>query len=261
MTREPVDARPPIPKGDVWSLLGKVGSGVVLVGGQALSVWAEHYAASEPGIAEFGPYTSKDVDFRGNRQDVEECARRLGCLADYDVGKAFGSIIEAVVTFQDSTGVTRTIDFLRRVEGLGAREVADTAIELEVEESRIRVMHPVLVLVSRATNVVKLREHYDNEHGVEQLHVAVLCARAFLRAAMASGNERLALNWAERAYKLINSSVGATLWAEKGLDLLQAIPLSDMPHKFRITRYPQMERRFVERRERKARALQGRRKK
>lgn len=240
MTPTPTDSRPPISAADVRSLLCQIGSDVVLVGGQALSIWAEHYADVEPELANYGPYTSRDVDFRASRADVEKCADRLGTRPDYAAGKAFGSIIEAVITFRDSTDEERTIEFLRSVKGLTPQEVQSTAVEIELEKARIRVMHPVLVLVSRATNVIKLKEKYDNEHGVEQLRVAVFCARAFLKEAMQAGEGRLALSWAERAYRLIKSQVGIRVHVEKQIDLLQAIPLEHMPEKFRSTRYPQM---------------------
>lgn len=50
---------------------------IVLIGGQALNLWTEHYATA-PGIAEKRPFTSKDVDFCGTHEHATRTAQLLG---------------------------------------------------------------------------------------------------------------------------------------------------------------------------------------
>ncbi|MHB8878784.1 MAG: hypothetical protein ACYC8T_34215 [Myxococcaceae bacterium] len=63
---------------------------IVLVGGQAVNFWADYYAKTDPVLAGRQPFTSKDIDFRGNQKAVESCAERLGrraLVARIDTGR------------------------------------------------------------------------------------------------------------------------------------------------------------------------------
>lgn len=51
--------------------LERIADSVVVVGGQAVNYWAEFYAPRVPAIDREAPFTSKDIDFRG---DVRACA-------------------------------------------------------------------------------------------------------------------------------------------------------------------------------------------
>ena len=43
----------------------------LIVGGQAVNLWAEIYAASEPTLHQFEPFTSKDADIHGKRPNPQ----------------------------------------------------------------------------------------------------------------------------------------------------------------------------------------------
>jgi hypothetical protein len=63
----------------VEPLLRRLGDAkLVLVGGQAVNFWAEVYAPRVSEIAANAPYTSKDIDFCGDRSAVTDCANRIG---------------------------------------------------------------------------------------------------------------------------------------------------------------------------------------
>jgi hypothetical protein len=53
-----------------------------IVGGQALNLWAERYAATRADLLSFGPFTSKDLDYFGHRAAAEKLAAALGAV-DY----------------------------------------------------------------------------------------------------------------------------------------------------------------------------------
>ena len=55
----------------------QAGLEVVLVGGQAVSLYAAHYVADCPAIAVFAPFVSKDADLLGTVDDGLSLARRL----------------------------------------------------------------------------------------------------------------------------------------------------------------------------------------
>jgi hypothetical protein len=62
----------------VFELRNAVGKPYVIIGGQAVNYWAETYLEKEPGLAQWLPFTSKDIDFQGDRRDVLRIAKDLG---------------------------------------------------------------------------------------------------------------------------------------------------------------------------------------
>ena len=67
--------------GHVLSQRDGRGKPYVLVGGQAVYFWASRYAAEERGAEQWRPFTSKDIDFQGGRDDVLRLAKELGFRA------------------------------------------------------------------------------------------------------------------------------------------------------------------------------------
>jgi hypothetical protein len=108
---------------------------VVLIGGQALSFWAERYR-TVPELASAAPFTSKDIDFCGQSADVERCAELLGASHEL-YGPRNRSVCTGIVTTTDGV----QLDFVHTPRGVRSSEVQRRAIPLE----QIRVMHPIHV--------------------------------------------------------------------------------------------------------------------
>ena len=49
----------------------------ILIGGQAVNYWAERYLSAEPELQKLLPFTSEDIDFKGNRNDTRRIAEQL----------------------------------------------------------------------------------------------------------------------------------------------------------------------------------------
>lgn len=174
---------------DVRPVLAKIADlerELVLVGGQAVNFWASFYQARVPALAREAPFTSKDIDFCGDQGSVRVCAERLGGTPRV---ATFGDATpnSGTVVFVDAAGVTRTLDVVSAPFGLGAAEVHDTAIPVEILDDvgastgvRFYVMHPILCMESRVHNVVGLPGAYDTEQGRKQLRVSIVFAREFM---------------------------------------------------------------------------------
>ena len=52
-------------------------TGAVIIGGQAVNLWAERYQTESPPWIELRPYTSFDLDVLGSRMDVLKCSEAL----------------------------------------------------------------------------------------------------------------------------------------------------------------------------------------
>ncbi|MGO9959996.1 MAG: hypothetical protein ACLP50_29140 [Solirubrobacteraceae bacterium] len=108
-------AEPPLRDAEVariLSLLAPLASNrsIILVGGQAVSVWAQRLNVSDP-LLSSELLASKDVDFEGSADAARAAARLIGGrsrIPSFD----HHTPLTAVVFFDDSDGIERRIDFL-----------------------------------------------------------------------------------------------------------------------------------------------------
>jgi hypothetical protein len=222
---------------------------IVLVGGQAVGCWAEHYLslgrAAE--LASGSPYTSKDADFFGDRRAAQRCAQKLNGRAHFPADPGDPSPSTAIVVFRDGGGHERTIDFLRVVYGLDSDDIVRTSIPFVVHRDgkptglRFGVMHPERCLESRAHNYVGL-PGYKGEHSLKQLRASIVCCREFIHDLIDDGKQRAALDLMERIFQFCTRDIhGRVVLAESSLDPFDAVFVDPrLPDKFATERYPRM---------------------
>lgn len=217
---------------------------IVLVGGQAVNFWANHYKHKAPQLAEHAPYTSKDIDFVGSSDAVRECAKRLGGTAKLATFDDMNTPSTGVVVFLDENNHTRQIDFLGSVAGLDdAKNIVDTAVRGTIHDEHgaqiasFLVVHPVLCLKSRAHNVAYLGG-YQTEHAKSQLRAAVICAKQFaIERLSLDPAETLACN--EAFIKIAQYGAGVEVFTRYQIDVLEAlVDAPGMPEKFYTERLP-----------------------
>jgi len=62
---------------EVFKIRDATGQPYILIGGQAVNYWAERYRAIEPQLEALQPFTSEDIDFKGDQADVRRIATQL----------------------------------------------------------------------------------------------------------------------------------------------------------------------------------------
>lgn len=67
----------------VFKIRDAAGRPYVLIGGQAVNYWAEHYLPYDPQLEKLRPFSSEDIDFKGGRADVLRIARQLELNPSY----------------------------------------------------------------------------------------------------------------------------------------------------------------------------------
>lgn len=223
--------------------LGPLSRDLVLVGGQAVNFWAQTYLPRTELLLREVPFTSKDIDFCGSAASAQACARALGgtCAIPSmdDMTPCTG-----VVQYVDQFAQSRVVDFLGAPFGLDVREVKAMAIALEEATPRgvleLRVMHPVHVLESRASNVDHL-PGYRSPNGLKQLRAAVVCSREFSRDLLDDGRVRDVLRLNERIFRFSLRGHGMGVWLRDKISTFDAVLLDPrLPEGFMATRYPQM---------------------
>jgi len=151
------------------------GQPYVLIGGQAVNYWAERYLAAEPQLATFQPFTSEDIDFKGNHADVERIARQLELNPGYPPRVAM-TALSGFISFQIGD-LKSTIEVVRRIPGI-PDGVATPAIQVEWGGKTIRVLDPISLLACKLELAATVSQ--EKRRDVAHLKILLPCVRGFL---------------------------------------------------------------------------------
>ena len=158
----------------------------VLIGGQALAAWLDHYGLTLP---EGAPAAiSNDVDFLARSPAatarVRAFAKAMGGKAHFPNERALTALVgQAYLDISDEEYLN--VDVLFKLVGLTADEVRRETVRFDVGGTSFLVMHPLHVLRSRLVNLHKLPEK-QNDKGELQLMLAVEVVREFLRRSVSA---------------------------------------------------------------------------
>lgn len=164
-----------------------------VVGGQAFNIWAERYAGDDPALLEFGPFTSKDLDYFGHLQAATKLATALQGklnIPSLDDHTPNAAKVEAEVD-----GLWIEIDFITNVIGVRS-DLEKLAVELLVPYRTreganilaIPVMHPLHCFQSRVANVTRLGRTDDT--AMRQLHASPIVLEHYIEEQLVAGDRR-----------------------------------------------------------------------
>ena len=214
---------------DVFHVRNKQGAPPLLIGGQAVNYWAELYSAEEPGLAKWQPFTSEDIDFQGNREDVRLIALQLGLTAVFPRPVEM-TALAGMIPFKRGD-LDSQIEVVSSVPGVPAKLLQETAVEATWGDYRIRVIDPISLLCAKAHLALKVPQKGRRDAG--HLAIMVLCVRAFLRGALpkVEDDSLPAHDWlaaAERVLTLSESTAGARTARRFGTDWTEVLPLKEI---------------------------------
>jgi hypothetical protein len=126
--------------------------------------------------------------------------------------------------------VPRKIEVLRDVKGLSRAELAD-AVDLIVDELRVRVLAPVKVLKAKICNAVTLDQ--DDRNDVNHVRIMIECVREFLRDILAEviegrATQRDAVNLLEELRGIVSSPMAVKANGMWGFDFRSVWPHNDL---------------------------------
>lgn len=127
---------------------------VLLVGGQAVNLWALYYEAR---TAEMAPFVSRDVDVLGDRETLEA----LGKLARtrpqiFPIRPPTNEV--GVVIAKDTNGLPLLIEVLRYVHGVSNEELRDPVYTMALGKTHVRVPGPIALLQAKTANVADIAQ-------------------------------------------------------------------------------------------------------
>ena len=159
---------------DVLRIRDEAGRPYLLIGGQAVNYWAERYADTDPHLGKLRPFTSQDIDFKGNRADVQRIARQLGLNPSYP-RKVEMTSLSGFISFQIG-GLKSNIEIVRRIPGIP--ETGTPAIQAEWEWETIRVLDPVSLLACKLELAATVPQ--EQRQDIKHLRILLHSVRAFL---------------------------------------------------------------------------------
>lgn len=117
----------------------------VVVGGQAVSLWAAKFGLLRPDVA-----LTRDLDLLGMAENVDDAAQAIRA-AGMTV-RAYLPALEDITPISGklSVDVPRLkepveIDFLHQVDGLNASDIQERALSLVIDGVELQVLHPLIM--------------------------------------------------------------------------------------------------------------------
>lgn len=226
---------------EIDQILRSCAGRALLVGGQALALWAQHYQVKPLGV--LAASVTSDADFIGTAQVARELWQSLRALgwkywqpAADDATTQTAKLSKTV----DGQGI-KQIDFLGSVIGLTTESVRRRAAVLTLADgTRLWVLHPLDVLESRLQNLAQLSVKRTSQ-GVAQAHLAVEIVRCHLDEALRQESPRRLFDAVECVAHMAQQTGLAGVLQDYKIDLLSVVPIDRVPSdEFRTRRWPQL---------------------
>ncbi|MFX3681359.1 MAG: hypothetical protein ACN6I3_00390 [bacterium] len=194
---------------------------VLLVGGQAVNLWALYFGDV---TADLAPFVSADADVLGNRETLESLGRIAKTKPQFFPLRPPSNEV-GVVTISGSDGNTLLVEVLRSVHGVTEAELRNPAYLFELGEYRTQVLVPGPIALLRAK--VANAHDFDQTGRQDFRHVQIL-ARILPKylqqlvdtaASKSPGalTDRTVVDYAESLLKLLREPKSKKVFGELGI--------------------------------------------
>jgi hypothetical protein len=232
---------------EILARLQAAGLEAIVVGGQAVNLWAYQYSQRTSQLQQYLPFASEDLDFYGGRVEAVLCSQALGgeifLNRDFDPSPNAGVVL---VNYQDRK---LRIDFLASVYGLNDAEIAGTALTFAGKDKlaglQLKILHPVLCLEGKLRCLRGLPQ--QGRQDLKHVQILIWCVREFLYDLAVTLPERIGLKLVERILASALTEDGLSAWYRHDICIESAIPLETLRQlnqekwqKFCLIRLPQV---------------------
>lgn len=216
----------------------------VLVGGQAIAVWARYF-----GIQSHLAALTRDVDYLGSAMDAKRASANITLahklsVASLDDGTPNTAVIAIQLAGHEDPVL---IDYLADIAGPTAAEIQRTAILIQTDGATLKIIHPLLLLQSKMTNLQRFESKRTPE-GIEQARLAIRIAAKYIDTLVAGKSAQREILRAVQSVGKFAATAPAQYAGEKfSLNCLEAIPPSALekdvlPAKFYQESWPRFQR-------------------
>ena len=127
------------------------GTGLLLVGGQAVNLWAERYQIEEPEILRYQPFTSRDADFY-RRSPKLKLPHNWTKLPRPSKGRM------RIVTHALQGPKGQTAEIIRTVNGLTEKELEEGSIPIEYAKTQMWFLTLPALFQAKLANLISLNQ-------------------------------------------------------------------------------------------------------
>jgi hypothetical protein len=193
---------------------------IMLVGGQAVNLWALYY---HDRTMEFAPFVSRDADVLGDRATLEELGKLAGVKPQFFPLRPPSNEVGVIIA-KDSNELPLLIEVLRYVNGVNNEELREPSYTLAIGERQIRVLvpGPIALLKAKLANVVDLKQEgrQDTKH-VRILARIIPAYLEDLRNAVAGARteERKFIEFLEQLLAVLTARPNRKVLGELGIDV------------------------------------------
>jgi len=185
--------------------------GAFVIGGQALNIWAERYYSKADELRYYGPYTSKDLDYFGQKDAARKLADAIGGKVLVPSANDHSPESARVVATIDGHNVE--VDFLTHVKGVPDDRLQQSAADLNFEVKldgdivtlKVPIMHPFHCLSSRVANVIELGRKDDTAK--RQLEAAPIVLREYINEQLEADRETNATQTLQALFHYLKSDL------------------------------------------------------
>ncbi|MEI6076822.1 MAG: hypothetical protein WCS94_14665 [Verrucomicrobiota bacterium] len=214
---------------EILQIRNPVGLPYILIGGQAVNYWAGRYLATESDLQKHIPFTSEDIDFSGNREDVRHIAGQLKLVPAFPHKIAMTALAGAIPLRIGDWDTN--IEVVRSIPGVTATNVETLAVEMKWNGKTIRVLDPISLLICKVELALTVSQ--QKRQDVEHLKILFYCVRGFLREWLqgVDAGQIPAKGWlgaVNRLLKMSKSTHGRKAAAKFNLTWLEVLPLAEI---------------------------------
>jgi hypothetical protein len=190
---------------------------VLLVGGQAVNLWALYYHER---TSDLKPFVSRDLDVLGTRETLELLAKLAGAKPQFFPLRPPSNEIGVVIA-RDRDGNAMLVEVLRYVNGVTNEELRETVYTVAVGEARVQIPSPIALLQAKIANVAELDQ--TDRQDVRHVRIVARLLPAYLadlRQAAIAGRteERKLIDALERLLRVLTSANGKKIFAQLEID-------------------------------------------
>jgi len=190
---------------------------LLLVGGQAVNLWALYY---EPHTVELAPFVSRDVDVLGDRETLAA----LGRIADtkpqfFPVKPPTNEV--GVVIAKDARGLPLLIEVLRHVHGVSNEDLREPVYTVALGKTHVQAPSPIALLQAKIANVADIAQtgRQDTRHVLILTKLLPAYLRDLQRTAVAAGmTERQFIDYLERLLGIVTAVKAKKVFASLKID-------------------------------------------
>jgi hypothetical protein len=225
----------PISKEVMLKLLAGIPSDAILVGGQALAYWVEHFKIDPiQGCPEGEEFVSRDADFLGRHEHVKLMSEIVSGITDYPSENAMTILCGQIFVVKNDEKTYMNIDVIHRIGNMDSEAVRRRAVEVTMQGNGFLVMHPLDVLISRVENYRGIKEK-QTSNGLRQVSLSIDVVKSYVAEAI-ERDEKVAIKAIEKIAEVARSAAGA--YARKnGAEIYNAIDLSELATTIKIKNF------------------------